>query len=67
MTDANVTSEFRSPLDKWLWKNRRTGKSLAEELGVHEATISRIRGGDKSEAGAALLEEIKKATGLKTL
>ncbi len=67
MTDANVTSDFRSPLDKWLWQNRRTGKWLANQLGVHEATISRIRGGDTSEAGEALLSEIKEVTGLKRL
>lgn len=67
MSDPDVASDFKSPLDRWLWLNRRTGKSLADEVGVHEATISRIRTGDKDQVSDELLDAIRDVTGLKRL
>jgi hypothetical protein len=57
---------FKSPLDRWLWRHRRTARWLADECGVHEATISRIVNG-KTKASADLAETIKRITGLKRL
>ena len=65
--DTDLAPAFLSPLDRWLWANRKTGKALADQIGVHESTVSRIRRGDKSQAGDAVLEMIKEVTGLKRL
>lgn len=67
MDGVSLTAKFKSPLDKWLWENRRTARSLASELGVHEATISRVRNGETDLASDKLLSEIKELTGLKRL
>lgn len=67
MSDPDVSSDFRSPLDRWLWANRKTARWVAEEVGVHEATISRIRSGDKSQASDTLIASIKALTGLKRI
>jgi DNA-binding Xre family transcriptional regulator len=60
-------AKFKSPLDKWLWERRLTARWLATQLGVHEATISRVRSGDKGSASERLLTDIKELTGLKRL
>lgn len=67
MDGTYVVAKFKSPLDKWLWENRRTARSVAKQLGVHEATISRVRNGETDLASDKLLSEIKELTGLKRL
>lgn len=37
--------EDRTPLDQCLWEQRRSNRSLAKELGVHETQVSRWRSG----------------------
>lgn len=37
--------EDRTPLDRCLWERRRSNRSLARELGVHETQVSRWRSG----------------------
>jgi DNA-binding Xre family transcriptional regulator len=65
--DTVLTTPFKSPLDKWLWANRKTARWLAEKIGVHEATVSRIRNKDYSQASDELLTQIREVTGLKKL
>ncbi len=67
MDGTHVVAKFKSPLDKWLWENRITARSVAKQLGVHEATISRVRNGETDLASDKLLSEIKELTGLKRL
>jgi plasmid maintenance system antidote protein VapI len=67
MDGVSLTAKFKSSLDKWLWENRRTARWVASELGVHEATISRVRNGETDLASDKLLTEIKELTGLKRL
>jgi len=67
MEEASVTAKFKSPLDKWLWQKRLPAKWIANKLGVHEATISRIRSGNTDLASEKLLTEIKELTGLRRL
>lgn len=42
---APGTVKFNTPLDKWLWTNRKTASWLAERTGVSASTISRMRNG----------------------
>lgn len=65
--DTDLAPDFKSPLDRWLWANRKSGRWLAERLGVHEATVSRVRSGDKDQASEELLNSIREVTGLKRL
>lgn len=59
--------DFRSPLDRWLWANRKTARWLADEIGVHEGTVSRIRSGLKDQCSDEILSAIKEKTGLRRL
>ena len=58
-------TKVTSPLDKWLWQRRLTARWLAAQIGVHEATVSRIKHGHTPSAEVG--DAIRKLTGLKRL
>lgn len=57
---------IRTPLDRWLWANRRSGAWLARQCDVSEPLISLVRSG-KRPASESLAERLREITGLKRL
>jgi len=56
----------QTALARWMWRNRWKASELAREVGLSEATVSRIAAG-LYDPPAETAAKIKRATGLKTL
>jgi predicted XRE-type DNA-binding protein len=66
MTNARLP-EFRSNLDRWLWRNRMSAAELARKCDMDRSTVSRLARGEYTTAESLAIEKVKQVTGLKAL